>query len=84
MHCLVLSCALKRHYRSNLILHGNNRNKNELCPFGKILFLCCCASSVLFNTSVVIKINLFSFRLNGLKSNSTIFVVSYLKFRIVS
>ena len=44
-------------------------NKNELCHFGTILFLFCCASSVLFNTSVVTKINLFSFRLNGLKSN---------------
>ena len=52
-----------------VILYGNNRNKTELCPFGKILFLFCCASSVLFNTSVVIKISLFSFRLNGLKSN---------------
>ena len=29
----------------------------------------CCASSVLFNTNVVMKINLSSFRLNGRKSN---------------
>ena len=33
------------------------------------MLLFCCASSVLFNTSVVIMINLFSFRLNGLRSN---------------
>ena len=46
-----------------VILHEKNRNKNELCHFGTILFLFCCTSSV------VIKINLFSFRLNGLKSN---------------
>ena len=52
-----------------VILHDKNRNKNELCHFGTILFLFCCSSSVLFNTSVVMKINIFSFRLNGLKSN---------------
>ena len=61
MYCL-LSWALKQDY-------GKNRHKNELCPFGMILFLFCCASSVLFNTSVAIKINLFPFKLNGHRNN---------------
>ena len=52
-----------------VIRHDKNMNKNELCHYGTILFLFCCASSVLFNTSVVMKINLFSFRLDGLKRN---------------
>ena len=53
-----------------VILHGKNKNKNEFCTFGTILFLfSMVVHCVLFIASVVIKINLFSFRLNGLKSN---------------
>ena len=37
-------------------------------PLEKFCF-CFVVLRVLFNTSIVIKINLFSFRLNGLKSN---------------
>ena len=48
-----------------MILHDKNRNKNKLCHFLSF----CCAPSVLFNASVVIKISLFYFRPNGLKSN---------------
>ena len=51
-----------------MILHDKKRDKNELCHFCHFVSFGC-ASTVLFNTSVLIKINLFSFRLNGLKSN---------------
>ena len=67
MHCLDLSWVLKRHYRSKCM--AIIVIKMSCVRLEKILFFFCCASSVLFNTSVVIKINLFSFRLNGLKSN---------------